>query len=44
MLVELLTSRRGSLVEPLWTYLPPPRMQLGDYLAAFDELRAEVLR
>jgi tetratricopeptide (TPR) repeat protein len=44
ILVALLTSGRGRLVEPLWTYLPPPQMQLGDYLAAFDELRVEVLR
>ena len=44
VLFELLTSSRGGLVEPLWTYLPPFRMQVGDFLAAFVELRVEALR
>jgi tetratricopeptide (TPR) repeat protein len=39
--VAVLAARKGS-VEPLWTYLPPPQLDLADYQMLLNELRAEV--
>ena len=43
-MIELLGSRKGNLVEPLWTYLPPPALDVADLQMSFNELRAEVAK
>jgi lipopolysaccharide biosynthesis regulator YciM len=40
-IIAVLVARKGN-VEPLWTYLPPPRLGLADYQMLLNELRAEV--
>ena len=40
-IIAVLAARNGS-VEPLWTYFPPPRIELADYQMLLNELRAEV--
>jgi tetratricopeptide (TPR) repeat protein len=40
-IIAVLAARKGN-VEPLWTYLPPPRLDLVDYQMFLNELRAEV--
>jgi tetratricopeptide (TPR) repeat protein len=42
--IQVLGSRQGNLVEPLWTYLPPPALDLVDLQMSFNELRAEVVK
>ena len=43
-IIELLGSRKGNLVEPLWTYLPPSTLDVIDLQMSFNELRAEVVK
>ena len=40
--IAYLVTRTGAITEPLWTYLPPPRMDVMDHQRALVELRAEV--
>jgi tetratricopeptide (TPR) repeat protein len=42
--IEVLGSRKGNVVEPLWTYLPPPALDVVDLQMSFNELRAEVVK
>ena len=42
--IAVLGSRQGNLVEPLWTYVPPPALDVVDLQMSFNELRAEVAR
>lgn len=44
VLAAALNPARGRLVEPLWTYLRPARIDLGYLAGLLDELRVEVLR
>jgi glutathionylspermidine synthase len=44
VLAAFLTDRRGRVVEPLWTYIPSPVVELDDMLATLAELRAEVMK
>jgi tetratricopeptide (TPR) repeat protein len=44
VLTAFLTNRRGRVVEPLWTYIPSPVVELDDMLASLAELRAEVMK
>jgi glutathionylspermidine synthase len=44
VLAAFLTERRGRVVDPLWTYIPSPVVELDDMLATLAELRTEVMK
>jgi hypothetical protein len=44
VLMVLLAKPRGHIVEPLWTYLRSPVLELDEVLGNFAELRAEVMK
>jgi tetratricopeptide (TPR) repeat protein len=44
MLSTFMRSGYGRAVEPLWTYLMPPRLEFSDLAAALDELRVEAVQ